>query len=81
MPGATCRNEWTGERMLDPASIRPDLKLAGMENIGTYAVQFAWSDGHSSGIYTWETLRRWPNQGQRAHEVKRRVAAHQPAHT
>ncbi len=56
-PCATCRNEWTGERMLDPASIRPDLKLTGMENIGTYAVQFAWSDGHSSGIFTWETLR------------------------
>ena len=39
-PCATCRNEWTGERMLDPKSIRPDLKLTGMENIGTYAVQF-----------------------------------------
>jgi DUF971 family protein len=56
-PCAACRNEWTGERMLDPASISPDLKLTGMENIGTYAVQFAWSDGHSSGIFTWETLR------------------------
>jgi len=43
--------------MLDPASLPPDLKLTGMENVGTYAVQFAWSDGHSSGIFTWETLR------------------------
>jgi DUF971 family protein len=56
-PCATCRNEWTGERILDPASIQSDLKLTGMENVGTYAVQFAWSDGHSSGIFTWETLR------------------------
>ena len=56
-PCATCRNEWTGERMLEPASIRTDLTLTGMDNIGTYAVQFAWSDGHSSGIFTWETLR------------------------
>ena len=32
-PCATCRNEWTGERILDPQSIRPDLKLVGMENI------------------------------------------------
>jgi len=55
-PCATCRNEWTGERVLDPGSIPADLKLTGMENIGTYAVQFAWSDGHSSGIFTWETL-------------------------
>jgi DUF971 family protein len=56
-PCAGCRDEWTGERLLDPRSIRPDLKLVGMENIGTYAVQFAWNDGHASGLYTWETLR------------------------
>ena len=35
----------------------PDLKLTGMENIGTYAVQLAWNDGHSSGLFSWETLR------------------------
>ncbi len=56
-PCAGCRDEWTGRRILDPGSIRPDLKLAGMDNIGTYAVQLAWNDGHSSGLYTWELLR------------------------
>jgi DUF971 family protein len=56
-PCASCRNEWTGERMLDPASIRPDLKLVGMETIGTYAIQPAWNDGHASGLFSWETLR------------------------
>jgi DUF971 family protein len=56
-PCAACHNEWTGERILDPETIRPDLKLVGMENIGTYAVQLAWNDGHSSGLFTWETLR------------------------
>jgi DUF971 family protein len=56
-PCATCRDEWTGERILDPATIRPDLKLEGMEAIGNYAVRLVWSDGHSSGLYTWETLR------------------------
>lgn len=63
-PCASCRDEWTGERILDPASIRSDLKLTGMENVGTYAVQFAWNDGHSSGIYTWETLRSIGDQSQ-----------------
>ena len=29
-----------------------------MEPIGTYAVQLAWIDGHSSGLFTWETLRQ-----------------------
>ena len=57
-PCASCRNEWTGERILDPQSIRPDLKLEGMETIGNYAVRLGWNDGHSSGLYTWETLDR-----------------------
>ena len=57
-PCASCRNEWTGERILDPNSIRPDLKIEGMEGVGNYAVRFVWSDGHSSGLYNWETLER-----------------------
>jgi DUF971 family protein len=57
-PCASCRNEWTGQRMFDPASIRDDLKIEGMETIGNYAVRLGWNDGHSSGLYTWETLRR-----------------------
>ena len=57
-PCASCRDEWTGERTLDPKSIRVDLKLDGMEPIGNYAVRLGWNDGHSSGLYTWETLQR-----------------------
>lgn len=57
-PCASCRNEWTGERILDPATIRPDLRIESMEPIGSYAVRFAWNDGHSSGLYTWEALQR-----------------------
>ena len=58
MPLPSCRDEWTGERTLDPKTIRPDLKLDGMEPIGNYAVRLGWNDGHSSGLYTWETLQR-----------------------
>jgi DUF971 family protein len=57
-PCASCRNEWTGQRILDPESLREDLKLEGMETIGNYAVRLGWNDGHSSGLYTWETLDR-----------------------
>jgi DUF971 family protein len=56
-PCASCRDEWTGERILKPDSIKPDLNLAAMTPIGTYAVQLTWNDGHSSGLYTWEYLR------------------------
>jgi DUF971 family protein len=65
-PCAACRDEWSGQRILDPNSIRPDLKLVGMDNIGTYAVQLAWNDGHSSGLFTWETLRSIGESGSAA---------------
>ena len=61
-PCASCRDEWTGERTIREESIRPDLKLEGMEPIGTYAIQPAWNDGHSSGLYTWELLRELAGQ-------------------
>ena len=32
--------------------------LQDMQLVGNYALQFWWDDGHSSGIYTWEYLRR-----------------------
>jgi ATP-binding protein involved in chromosome partitioning len=57
-PCASCQDEWTGARILDPATIRPDLKLEAMEPVGSYAVRLAWNDGHGSGLYTWENLRR-----------------------
>ncbi len=33
---------------------RPDL----VQQVGRYAVSFHWNDGHSSGIYSWDYLRR-----------------------
>lgn len=57
-PCASCRNEWTGERIFDPNTISADLKLEGMEAVGNYAVRLAWSDGHDSGLFTWDHLRR-----------------------
>lgn len=34
----------------------PELNLDQIEAVGSYAIQIAWSDGHSTGIYTWEYL-------------------------
>jgi len=55
-PCAVCRDEWTGARILDPAQVRDDIRLEGMEGIGSYAIRLAWNDGHSSGLYTWDAL-------------------------
>jgi DUF971 family protein len=32
-------------------------ELVGAEQVGSYALQLTWKDGHSTGIYTWERLR------------------------
>ncbi len=54
---ALCVNEYTGEAILDPATIPGDLEAESVEPLGNYAVSIAWSDGHSSGIFSWDHLR------------------------
>jgi DUF971 family protein len=34
------------------------LRAVGLELVGNYAVRIEFSDGHSTGIYSWEYLRR-----------------------
>ena len=37
---------------------QPALKMLGVEPVGNYAIRIRWSDGHNTGIYSWEHLRR-----------------------
>ena len=36
---------------------QPKLKILGIEPVGNYAIRINWSDGHSTGIYSWEHFR------------------------
>jgi DUF971 family protein len=36
---------------------KPALKMLNVEPVGNYAIRIHWSDGHSTGIYSWEHLR------------------------
>ena len=56
-PCAACVDELTGRRTLDPRSVRPDVRAEEISLVGRYAVKVRWSDGHSTGIYTFARLR------------------------
>jgi len=48
---------------IEPASspfqmFTPALKMVSVEPVGNYAIRIIWSDGHSSGIYSYEHLRK-----------------------
>jgi len=57
-PCAACVEEGTGRKILDPAGIPADIRPLEIAPVGSYAVQFRWSDGHSTGLYTWAVLRQ-----------------------
>jgi DUF971 family protein len=57
-PCASCIEEGTGRKILDTATIPADIRAVEIKPVGSYAIQITWSDGHGSGIYSWDTLRR-----------------------
>ncbi|MBI4396230.1 MAG: P-loop NTPase [Elusimicrobia bacterium] len=54
---AACVDENTGVRTLDPKRVSLDVKLASVEPVGRYGLAAVFSDGHNTGIYTFERLR------------------------
>lgn len=53
---AQCVDEWSNDALLDPASVPQDVRPLRIEPVGNYGLQFEWSDGHGTGIYTYDTL-------------------------
>jgi DUF971 family protein len=37
---------------------KPALKMLDVEQVGSYAIRIAWSDGHGTGIYSFDHFRR-----------------------
>ena len=38
------------------------LRITDAREVGNWGLNFTWSDGHSTGIYTWEVLRAWDDE-------------------
>lgn len=60
-PCANCQGEpdALGRVVKPPVSYdERSFTLTRFENIGGYAFQFYWADGHSTGLYSYEYLRK-----------------------
>lgn len=62
-PCAVCVNEWTGKKMLNPADVPEDVRPLRIFSVGRYAMGVEWSDGHSTGIFGYDYLRRLGETG------------------
>jgi DUF971 family protein len=54
---AACVHEVTGQRLLDPRTVPSDIRADAISLVGRYAILIRWSDGHATGIFTFERLR------------------------
>jgi DUF971 family protein len=43
--------------VLKPESIAEELTISDLSLVGRYAINFRWSDGHETGIYSFRYLR------------------------
>ena len=53
-PSAEVQGHGPGQKVL--LGGRRQVGIVGIEPIGNYAVLLRFSDGHASGLYSWETL-------------------------
>jgi ATP-binding protein involved in chromosome partitioning len=55
-PCAGCVEEMTGRPLLDPSRVPADVRPLRLALVGAYGLRVVWSDGHDTGIYTFERL-------------------------
>jgi ATP-binding protein involved in chromosome partitioning len=48
----------TGVPLLEPSQVPDDIHPVSVVLVGTYGIRVTWSDGHDTGIYTFEALQR-----------------------
>ena len=53
-PSAEVRGHGPGQEVLQTG--KRDVNISAIEPVGVYAVKFVFSDGHDTGIYSWDYL-------------------------
>jgi DUF971 family protein len=62
-PCATCRTDRERGRHM---KLMPLPTISNAQFVGAYALGITWNDGHSTGIYPFDALRRWCDTGRAA---------------
>ena len=57
-PCAGCVDEVTGAVRVIGTSVPQDVRPLRVDLVGRYAISIAWSDGHATGIYAFDRLRK-----------------------
>jgi ATP-binding protein involved in chromosome partitioning len=60
-PCAACVEEMSGRPLLDPATVPADIRPVSLALVGAYGLRILWSDGHGTGIYTFDRLLASPS--------------------
>ena len=63
-PSAEVRGHGPGQEILQVG--KQDVEITRVEPVGSYAIQLTFSDGHATGIYSWDLLHDY---GRRQHEM------------
>jgi len=53
-PSAEVRGHGIGQEVLQTG--KEDVNIVGIEPVGNYAIKLIFSDGHDTGLYSWEYL-------------------------
>ena len=53
-PSAEVRGHGPGQEVLQTG--KEDINIVGIEPVGQYAVRLTFSDGHDTGLYSWDYL-------------------------
>jgi DUF971 family protein len=53
-PSAEVRGHGPGQEVLQTG--KEDVNIVGVEPVGNYAVKLTFSDGHNTGLYSWDYL-------------------------
>ncbi len=57
-PCAVCVDEMTGKRKLDVGAVSDSVRPKKVESVGRYALKIDFNDNHTTGIYSFDSLRR-----------------------